>query len=131
MDTLRRLTLGQPHKPSKYPRVPTDRVVPVHYFDDTPLLRRSVNCWTLRFNDRLDADKLRAALAQVLNCDGWRKLGGRVRLNVRKSYLGDIVGSRSFSNNTLTGPIGVGDTYPRGIYCRAPSAKLLSSFFRY
>jgi len=90
MDTLRKLTLGRPHTPSKCPRFPTDTVIPVYYFDDTPLLRRSVNCWTVRFNDPLDPDKLRVALSRVLEREGWKKLGGRIRLNVRPCIVSVI-----------------------------------------
>lgn len=82
MEALRRVVLGQAHKLSTYPTVPTDTVLQVHYFDDTPLLRNSVQCLTLRFNDALDAEMLRASLSRLLERQGWRKLGGRIRLNV-------------------------------------------------
>ena len=68
-----------------YSKVPTDDVIPVFTFDDTPVYRNAVGCYSLRFNDVLDGDKLHAALARLLEIDGWRKLGGRFRLNVSRS----------------------------------------------
>lgn len=56
--------------------------MPVHYFDDTPIFRNSIGCMLIRFDDVLDPDKLRDALAEVPTLPGgWNKLGGRVRLN--------------------------------------------------
>lgn len=82
MEALRRVVLGQAHKLSTCATVPTDTVLQVYYFDDTPLLRNSVQCLTLRFNDALDAEMLRGSLSRLLERPGWRKLGGRIRLNV-------------------------------------------------
>lgn len=57
--------------------------MPVHYFDDTPIFRNSIGCMLIRFDDVLDPEKLRSALAEVPTLPGgWNKLGGRVRLNV-------------------------------------------------
>ncbi|KAJ9136939.1 Transferase family domain-containing protein [Pleurostoma richardsiae] len=63
------------------PRVPTDEVQPVHFFDDLDSYRGLVMCWTLVFEDVLDAEKLRDALARLLETGEWRRLGGRLRLN--------------------------------------------------
>lgn len=82
MQTLRKLVLGQTRRPPNYPTVPTDTVFPVHYFDGTPLYQNSIHCWTLRFNDVLDADMLHESLAKVLARPGWKKLGGRIRMTV-------------------------------------------------
>ncbi|KAF4969491.1 hypothetical protein FSARC_3277 [Fusarium sarcochroum] len=81
MQTLRRAVLGQTRQPPNYPTNPTDTVLPVYYFDDTPLLRNCINCWTLRFHDLLDAELLQESLSHVLARPGWRKLGGRIRMN--------------------------------------------------
>ncbi|GKU13739.1 unnamed protein product, partial [Fusarium langsethiae] len=51
------------------------------YFDDTPLLRNYVQCSTLRFNDALDVAMLKDSLSRVIALPGWRKLGGRIRMN--------------------------------------------------
>ncbi|CAG7558284.1 unnamed protein product [Fusarium equiseti] len=81
LQAIRRFVLGQTHQSSSYPTNPTDTILPVYYFDDTPLLRNYVQCSTLRFNDVLDAEILRVSLARVIALPGWRKLGGRVRMN--------------------------------------------------
>ena len=81
LQTIRRFVLGQTRQPSSYPTNPTDTILPVYYFDDTPLLRNYVQCSTLRFNDALDAEMLRESLSRVIALPGWRKLGGRVRMN--------------------------------------------------
>ncbi|KAJ5619831.1 hypothetical protein N7510_003815 [Penicillium lagena] len=84
MKLLRWLTLERPQKRLAYEKVPTDMIMPVHYFDDTTLLRNSVQCWSLRFNDVLDPEMLRASLSQLLEREGWCKLGGRIRLNTKQ-----------------------------------------------
>ena len=58
--------------------VPTDEVVPMHMFDDIVGYRNVSVVWTSRFNEVLDANKLKDSLWQVLEMDGWRKLGGRL-----------------------------------------------------
>ncbi|KAL0939777.1 lysr family regulatory protein [Colletotrichum truncatum] len=62
------------------PRVATDDVYPVHFFDDTKPFREMLLNWTLRFDDVLDADKLETALARLLEIGDWKKFGGRMRL---------------------------------------------------
>lgn len=66
-------------------RVPTDEVLPMHHFDDTPINASIILAWTLRFNDVLDADKLHHGLARLLEIGDWRKLGGRIRKGVSSS----------------------------------------------
>ncbi|OTB04402.1 hypothetical protein M426DRAFT_73416 [Hypoxylon sp. CI-4A] len=61
--------------------IPTDTVIPLHRLDDTPLTRRVIVEFTMRFDDVLDADKLRWALEKLLSREDWRKLGARLRLN--------------------------------------------------
>ncbi|KAM4056683.1 transcriptional regulator sdnM [Hirsutella rhossiliensis] len=84
METLSRLIAGRKAKRVTQARVPTDEILPVFFFDDTPMLRNAVMCWTMRFNDVLDPEKLHQSLARLLERgDGWRKLRGRIRLNQR------------------------------------------------
>lgn len=65
-------------------RVASDAVFPVNEFDEA--MKDYVLRWMVRFNDVLDADKLHAALVQLLEAGpGWRRLGGRLRVNVRFS----------------------------------------------
>ncbi|KAG8349753.1 hypothetical protein FVEN_g12030 [Fusarium venenatum] len=84
LQTIRRLVLGQTRSTPNYPIDPTDTILPVFYFDDTPLLRNYVQCSTLRFNDALDATMLSDSLSRVITLLGWRKLGGRIRINSKE-----------------------------------------------
>lgn len=84
METVRYL-LGLAPARSAPPRIETDDIYPVHMLDDTNTLRDIVVTWTLRFNDVLDADKLHRSLSRLLEIGDWRKLGGRLRLNVTTS----------------------------------------------
>ncbi|KAK7993289.1 Ribokinase-like protein [Apiospora arundinis] len=82
MEALTAFIAGRKAKKAVLPRVPTDEVLPVFFFDDTPMLRNAIMCWTMRFNDVLDAEKLHHSLARLVSRDdGWRKLRGRIRLN--------------------------------------------------
>lgn len=38
---------------------------------------------TLRFDDVLDHEKMRLALVRLVELGNWRKLGARLRMNVR------------------------------------------------
>jgi hypothetical protein len=67
-------------------KVETDDVYPLHMLDNTEPLRGTVVTWTLRFDDVLDADKLHDSLSRLLDMGDWRKLGGRLRLNVRRQH---------------------------------------------
>jgi hypothetical protein len=39
--------------------------------------------FTLRFDDVLDSEKLGAALVRLMELGNWRKLGARLRMNVK------------------------------------------------
>ncbi|KFY27957.1 hypothetical protein V493_03188 [Pseudogymnoascus sp. VKM F-4281 (FW-2241)] len=53
-------------------------VYPLHMFDDTKQVRKMIMPWTFRFDAPLDAEKLRDALARLLDTGDWRKLAGRL-----------------------------------------------------
>lgn len=59
-----------------------DIVYPVHMLDDTKGCRDYFVAMTFRFNAVLDAEKLRDSLSRLLEMGDWRKLGGRLKLNV-------------------------------------------------
>lgn len=74
--------VGYGRRREALPKVPTDEVVPMHLFDDYD----NVKCnmfWTFRFDDVLDPDMLGNSLSELFQMEGWRKLGGRLRLRVR------------------------------------------------
>ncbi|KAI1762107.1 hypothetical protein GGR53DRAFT_532879 [Hypoxylon sp. FL1150] len=60
--------------------ISSDTVVPLYRFDDTPLTRKVIVEFTMRFDDVLDPDKLRLSLDKLLSRRDWRKLGARLRL---------------------------------------------------
>lgn len=62
--------------------IPTDRVVPLRYWDDLHYLRSLSHDFTFRFDDVLDASKLEAALDRLMEIGDWGQLGARLRLNV-------------------------------------------------
>jgi len=64
------------------PRVPTDEVSPARVVDDSPAVRPVVIQWIARFDHVLDAEKLHISLEKLLGMEGWRRLGGRLRLDV-------------------------------------------------
>ncbi|KAH7182420.1 uncharacterized protein B0J16DRAFT_400636 [Fusarium flagelliforme] len=70
------LFLASPVAPA---RVPTDEVIPLHVWDDSPLYRR-IALYNLKvFDDVLDPEKLRGGLERLVSERTWRKLGGRLR----------------------------------------------------
>ncbi|KAF9872890.1 lysr family regulatory protein [Colletotrichum karsti] len=81
MDYVRSIFGRKPKRVQQPPKVATDDVYPVHFFDDTKPFRGMLLNWTLRFDDVLDAEKLQSSLAKLLEIGEWRKLGGRMRLN--------------------------------------------------
>lgn len=64
--------------------IETDEVFPFHYQDHWVGGMGFILSMTFRCNDVLDPEKLRSSLVQLLKLDGWRKLGGRLRRDVRK-----------------------------------------------
>jgi hypothetical protein len=85
METVKWLLGFKPGKVQP-PTIHTDDIFPSHFLDDTKNLQSLILTWTLRFNDVLDVDKLHGALVRLLQIGDWRKLGGRVRLNVGARY---------------------------------------------
>ena len=60
-----------------------DDIMLMQFVQDAFKPNRVLVSWVMRFNDILDADKLRSSLARLLEIGDWRKLGGRLRQNVR------------------------------------------------
>jgi len=61
----------------------TDTIIPLHFFDDTPLWRAFILYSMFVFDSVLDPEKLRHSLESLAQREGWRKLGARMRRNVR------------------------------------------------
>ena len=82
MASILKRVFGFTTKREQAPLVPTDEVVPMHPFDDIAGYCNTSLTWSCHFNEVLDANKLKDSLWQVLEMDGWRKLGGRLRKTV-------------------------------------------------
>jgi hypothetical protein len=59
-----------------------DKVLPLHFFDDTPVWRSFILYSLFIFEDVLDTDKIRHSLEELAQREGWQKLGARLRRNV-------------------------------------------------
>ncbi|RHZ55808.1 acetyltransferase sphE [Aspergillus thermomutatus] len=72
---------GSGREPAPPPTVPTDTIIPFHYWDDDHHTRGLSFDVTFRFDDILDHEKLQRALSRLLELGDWRKLGARIRRN--------------------------------------------------
>ena len=64
-------------------RVPTDTVVGLKFLDDSLINRNFVMNPLYIFDAALDVDKLGVSLERLVDREGFRKLGARLRKNVR------------------------------------------------
>lgn len=62
--------------------VPSDRVLPLHFFENSLLVQGNNMAVSLVFDEVLDPEKLRVALDGLVKRKGWERLGGRLRKNV-------------------------------------------------
>lgn len=63
-----------------------DTVFPARLWDQSKDIQDIFMDTTFRFDDVLDASKLKAALQELLKLGEWRKVGSRLRKNVRGSH---------------------------------------------
>jgi hypothetical protein len=82
MSSLFSRVFGYGPERSAPPIVPTDEVLPCHLLDNIAALRAYTYMWMFRFEDVLDPDMLHDSLSQLFEMEGWRRLGGRIRLRV-------------------------------------------------
>ncbi|PGH15074.1 hypothetical protein AJ80_05699 [Polytolypa hystricis UAMH7299] len=67
-------------KPAVEPVV-SDRVLPLHFFENSLLVQGNNMAVSLVFDNVLDPEKLRQALEGLVKREGWQRLGGRLRKN--------------------------------------------------
>ncbi|KAF7590719.1 hypothetical protein BBP40_002510 [Aspergillus hancockii] len=67
--------------PSRPEKVPTDTVIPLLIWDYQRHTRDSCLHFAFRFDDVLDPEALRRSLERLLQMEGWRRLGARLRMN--------------------------------------------------
>jgi hypothetical protein len=80
-------------KPAVEP-VPSDRVLPLHFFEDSQLVQGNNMAVSIVFDDVLDPEKLRQSLEGLVKREGWERLGGRLRKNVRIMIYDSWVATR-------------------------------------
>ncbi|KAI2710329.1 hypothetical protein CBS147332_6030 [Penicillium roqueforti] len=68
----------QPPRPAT---VPSDEIIPLHFWNTALCMRGTVLDISLKFDDVLDTSKLRSALEELLEMKDWRQLGARLRMN--------------------------------------------------
>ncbi len=61
---------------------PADRVVPLHFFENSLLVQGNNMAVSLVFDDVLDPEKLRSSLEGLIKREGWQRLGGRLKKDV-------------------------------------------------
>lgn len=66
---------------------PGDRVLPLHFFEDSLLVQGNNMAVSLVFNEVLDPEKLRQALEGLVKRPGWERLGGRLKKNVSSARI--------------------------------------------
>lgn len=59
-----------------------DEVFPARFWDTNNVFQKIVMEFTYRFDDVLDAEKLRSSLERLLEIGEWRNLGARFKTNV-------------------------------------------------
>ncbi|KAJ5959250.1 Transferase [Penicillium vulpinum] len=67
--------------PTQAASSPLDTIIPFHFWDDVPQNRELCMNVTLRFDRKLDSERLYNSLTRLLEIDNWRKLGARLRLD--------------------------------------------------
>jgi hypothetical protein len=60
-----------------------DRVEPLHFFENSLLVQGNNMAVSLVFDAVLDPKKLRESLEGLVKREGWQRLGGQLRRNVR------------------------------------------------
>lgn len=63
-------------------QVGTDKVVFLHFLDDTPVMKRVILYSTMVLEDVLDHERLRSSLEKLVSRETWQKLGARLRYDV-------------------------------------------------
>lgn len=59
-----------------------DTIIPLHEYDCMPLLTTIFLTILLKYDRVLDPEALRKSLIQLIDRDGWRKLGARLKQDV-------------------------------------------------
>ena len=60
-----------------------DKVLPLHFFENSLLVQGNNMAVSIVFEEVLCPEKLRDALEGLIKREGWQRLGGRLKKNVR------------------------------------------------
>jgi hypothetical protein len=71
-------------RPAASERVPTDTIIPLFDRDDNAINKAISLDFTMVFDAVMAAEKISGALWKLLDRPGLKKLGARLRLNVRR-----------------------------------------------
>lgn len=63
-------------------KVMGDRVVPLHFFEQSQLVQGNNMAVTIVFDEVLCPEKLRVSLEGLIRREGWERLGARLKKNV-------------------------------------------------
>jgi hypothetical protein len=68
-----------------------DEVIPARFWDANDIVHKLVMEFTYRFDDVLDAAKLKSSLERLMEIGEWRSLGARFKKNVGSVKIENVV----------------------------------------
>lgn len=82
--------------PRRVANVPTDDVFQLNAIDQVGAISNMMGWTMLKFDQVLDPVKLQETLVSLIKTGDWRKLGGRLRRNVRSNSIRSRSGRANF-----------------------------------
>ncbi|KAJ5787607.1 hypothetical protein N7457_002597 [Penicillium paradoxum] len=129
-------------KPPQPATVPSDEIIPLHFWNTAFCMTGTVLDVSLKFDNVLDLTKLRAALEQLMEIGDWRQLGARLRMNKDGKYEyhiptqfdasrpAFIMTNAQHETSIVDHPLGAKLPQPTGIPTIFPSPDELSPYLR-
>jgi hypothetical protein len=68
-----------------------DEIIKARFWDSNNILEKIVMEFTYRFDDVLDAERLKSSLERLLEIGEWKQLGARLKKNVGSATAADVV----------------------------------------
>ncbi|KAI6256318.1 hypothetical protein MCOR27_002180 [Pyricularia oryzae] len=79
-----------------------DTIIPLHEYDCMPLLTTIFLTILLKYDRVLDPEALRKSLIQLIDRDGWRKLGARLKQDAKGNLVYHVPAAFDESNPAIT-----------------------------
>ncbi|ELQ41678.1 hypothetical protein OOU_Y34scaffold00258g12 [Pyricularia oryzae Y34] len=79
-----------------------DTIIPLHEYDCMPLLTTIFLTILLKYDRVLDPEALRKSLIQLIDRDGWRKLGARLKQDAKGNLVYHVPATFDESNPAIT-----------------------------